>query len=191
MTPTREAAWSLVCEFNDSDSLRKHALAVEGVMRHLARKRGGDEELWGIVGLLHDLDYERYPEQHCHQAASCLRERGWPDDIVRAVLSHGFGICTDVEPRTDMEKCLYAVDELTGLVVAAALVRPNRSVLDMKTRSVKKKWKQARFAAGVDRSIIERGAERLDMSLEELITETIAGMREVAAAVGLAGEAGA
>jgi len=191
MTPTREAAWSLVCEFNDSDSLRKHALAVEGVMRHLARKRGDDEEVWGIVGLLHDLDYERHPEEHCHKAASCLRERDWPEEIVRAVLSHGWGICTDVEPRSDMEKCLYAVDELTGLVAATALVRPSRSVLDMKTKSVKKKWKDARFAAGVDRSIIERGAERLGMPVEELITETIAGMREVAAALGLEGEAGA
>ena len=148
----------------------------------------GDEELWGVVGLLHDLDYEMYPEEHCLKAESILRERGWPDEIVRAVVSHGWGICTDVEPQSDLEKCLFAVDELTGLVTAAALVRPSRSVLDMKAKSVKKKWKDARFAAGVDRSIIERGAERLGMELGELIEETIAGMRDVAAAIGLEGE---
>ena len=186
--PTREAAWALLCEFNKSDSLRKHALAVEGVMRHLARKRGGDEEIWGIVGLLHDLDYEMYPDEHCRKTESILRERGWPEEIIRAAISHGWGICSEVEPESDLEKCLYAVDELTGLVAAAALVRPSRSVLDMKPKSVKKKWKDARFAAGVDRSIIEQGAERLHMELGELIEETIAGMRDVAAEIGLEGE---
>ena len=188
MTPTREEAWSLLCEFNQGSSLRTHALAVEGVMRHLARKRGGDEELWGIVGILHDLDYERYPEEHCRKAETILRERGWPEEIIHAVLSHGWGICTEVEPEGEMEKCLYAVDELTGLVTATALVRPSRSVLDLKAKSVKKKWKDARFAAGVDRSLIEKGAERLEMPLEELISETIAGMREVAAAIDLEGK---
>jgi putative nucleotidyltransferase with HDIG domain len=178
----------LLCEFNASPSLRAHALAVEGVMRHLARKRGSDEELWGIVGILHDLDYEKYPEEHCRKAETILRDRGWPEEIIHAVLSHGWGICTDVEPESEMEQCLYAVDELTGLVTATALVRPSRSVLDMKAKSVKKKWKDARFAAGVDRSLIERGAERLGMPVEELISETIAGMREVAAAIGLDGK---
>jgi putative nucleotidyltransferase with HDIG domain len=186
--PTREAAWALLCEFNQSDSLRKHALAVEGVMRHLARKRGGDEQVWGNAGLLHDLDYEMYPDEHCRQTESILRERGWPEEIIRAAISHGWGICSQVEPESDLEKCLYAVDELTGLVAAAALVRPSRSILDMKPKSVKKKWKDARFAAGVDRSIIEKGAERLGMELGELIEETIAGMRDVAAAIGLEGE---
>ena len=188
MTPTREEAWSLLCEFNESLSLRAHALAVEGVMRHLARKRDGDEELWGIVGILHDLDYEKYPEEHCRKSETILRERGWPAEIIHAVVSHGWGICTEVEPEGDMEKCLYAVDELTGLVTATALVRPSRSVLDMKPKSVKKKWKDARFAAGVDRSLIEKGAERLGMPIEELISETIAGMREVAAAINLEGK---
>jgi predicted hydrolase (HD superfamily) len=191
MTPTREDAWSLLCEFNESPSLRMHALAVEGVMRYLARKRGGDEELWGIVGIVHDLDYERYPEEHCRKAEAILRERSWPGEIIRAVVSHGWGICTDIEPESDMENCLYAVDELTGLVTATALVRPSRSVLDMKAKSVKKKWKDARFAAGVDRSLIEKGAERLGMPLEELIAETIAGMREVAAAINLDGASAA
>jgi putative nucleotidyltransferase with HDIG domain len=189
MTPTREAAWSLFCEFNQSDSLRKHALAVEGVMRYLARKRGADQELWGMVGMLHDLDWEAFPEEHCRRAESILRERGWPEEIVRAVLSHGWGICTEVEPESEMEKCLYSVDELTGLVAAAALVRPSRSVLDMKPKSVKKKWKDARFAAGVDRSIIEKGAALMGIELAGLIEETIAGMREVAEPIGLAGPA--
>ena len=157
-------------------------------MRHLARKRGGDEESWGIVGLLHDLDYEMYPDEHCRKTESILRERGWPEQIIRAAVSHGWGICSQLEPESDMEKCLYAVDELTGLVAAAALVRPSRSVLDMKPKSVKKKWKDARFAAGVNRSIIEQGAERLEMELGELIEATIAGMRDVAAAIGLEGE---
>ena len=185
--PGRQEAWDLICEFNQTDSLRRHALAVEGVMRHFARRRGGDEELRGVVGMLHDLDWEMYPEAHCRRSEEILQERGWPDDVVRAVISHGWKICTDVEPRSDMEKCLYAVDELTGLVTATALVRPSRSVLDMKAKSVKKKWKDARFAAGVDRGIIERGAEMIGLEIDELITETITGMRAIAAEIGLAG----
>ena len=188
--PGREAAWSLLCEFNGTDLLRRHALAVEGVMRYWARKTGADEELWGVVGLLHDLDYEKYPTEHCEHTPVILRERGWPEPVVRAVLSHAWGVCTDVEPVSDMEKVLYAVDELTGLVAATALVRPNKSVLDTKLSSVKKKWKNARFAAGVDRGVIARGAERLGMPLDELIDETITGMREIASALGLAGEPG-
>jgi len=185
--PTREEAWQLLCEFNETEALRKHALAVEGVMRYLARQRGGDEELWGLVGLIHDLDYEKYPETHCQETDRILRERGWPEEIIRAVLSHAWGVCTEVEPQTDMEQCLYAIDELTGLVAATALVRPSRSVMDTEVKSVKKKWKNARFAAGVDRGIIEQGAQRLDMELPALIAETIAGMREVAPAIGLDG----
>lgn len=185
MQPTREQAWAVFCEFNESDSLRKHALAVEGVMRYFARRRGGDEELWGICGMLHDLDWEKFPDEHCRRSESILRERGFPDEVVRAVVSHGWMICTDVEPQSDLEKCLYAVDELCGLISAVALVRPSRSVLDMKPKSVKKKWKDARFAAGVDRSIIERGAAMIGMDLDELISETLCGMREVADRIGL------
>lgn len=185
----RERAWSIFCEFNETESLRKHALAVEGVMRYFARKRGGDEQLWGICGLLHDLDWEKFPEEHCQRAQTILRERAFPDEVVRAVVSHGWMICADVEPLSDLEKCLYAVDELTGLITAVALVRPSRSVLDMKPKSVKKKWKDGRFAAGVDRSIIERGAAMIEMELDELIAETILAMREVASDIGLAGEA--
>ncbi len=186
--PTREEAFRLLQEFNESESLIKHALAVEGVMRYMARKRGGDEEKWGVIGLIHDLDYEKYPDRHCTKTGEILRDRGWPEDYIRAVVSHGWGICSDVEPETDLEKTLYAVDELTGLVVTTALVRPSRSVMDLKAKSVKKKWKDKRFAAGVDRAIIERGAEMLGVELGELITDTIAGMQEVAGEIGLKGE---
>jgi putative nucleotidyltransferase with HDIG domain len=185
---TREDAYALLTEFNHNESLIKHALAVEAVMRYFARKRGEDEEKWGVIGLVHDLDYERYPDQHCRKSEEILKERHWPEEYVRAVVSHGWGICSDVEPKTDLEKALYAVDELTGLVVTTALVRPSRSVMDLDAKSVKKKWKDKRFAAGVDRSIIENGAAMLGMDLTELITDTIMGMREAADAIGLKGE---
>ena len=185
--PTREDAIQLLKEYNQSESLIKHAMAVEGVMRHFARKRGEDEEKWGIVGIVHDLDYEKFPEQHCRKSEEILRERKWPEEYIRAVVSHGWGICSEVKPESDMEKVLFAVDELTGLVTTSALVRPSKSVLDMEASSVKKKWKDKRFAAGVDRSIIEKGAAMLGMDLPALITETILGMREVAEDIGLKG----
>lgn len=183
--PAREEAYDLLLEYNKSDSLIKHALAVEGVMRYFARKRGEDEEKWGIIGLVHDLDYEQFPEEHCRKSDEILRENGWPEDYIRAVISHGWGLCVDVEPQTDLEKVLYAIDELTGLVVTTALVRPSKSVMDLKAKSVKKKWKDKRFAAGVDRSIIVKGAEMLGIEITELITDTIMGMREVAEEIGL------
>jgi putative nucleotidyltransferase with HDIG domain len=185
--PTRDEAFRLLREYNQSESLIKHALAVEGVMRYMARKRGEDEEKWGVVGLIHDLDYEKFPEQHCRKTEEILRDNAWPEEYIRAVVSHGWGICSDVEPRTEMEKVLFAVDELTGLVVTSALVRPSRSVMDMQAKSVKKKWKDKRFAAGVDRSIIEKGAHMLGVEIGELITDTILGMREVAGEIGLKG----
>jgi len=185
--PTREDAIQLLKEYNQNESLIKHAMAVEGVMRHFARKRGEDEEKWGIVGIVHDLDYEKFPEQHCRKSEEILRERKWPEEYIRAVVSHGWGICSEVKPESDMEKVLFAVDELTGLVTTSALVRPSKSVLDMEASSVKKKWKDKRFAAGVDRSIIEKGAAMLGMDLPALITETILGMREVAEDIGLKG----
>jgi putative nucleotidyltransferase with HDIG domain len=183
--PTREDAWKLLTTYNKNQSLIKHALAVEGVMRYFARKRGADEEKWGIIGLIHDLDYEQFPDQHCKKTEAILRENQWPEEYIRAAVSHGWGICTDVEPKTELEKVLYAVDELTGLVVTSALVRPSRSVMDMKASSVKKKWKDKRFAAGVDRSIIENGAQMLGMDLNELIADTIMGMRGVAEEIDL------
>lgn len=187
-TPSREEAFTLLKKYNTSESLIKHALAVEGVMRYCARKRGADEDRWGVIGLIHDLDYEQYPEQHCQKTAEILRENSWPEDDIRAVVSHGWGICTDVAPQSEMEKVLYTIDELTGLVVTTALVRPSKSVMDLKAKSVKKKWKDKRFAAGVDRSIIEKGAAMLDVALTDVITDTIMGMREVADEIGLKGE---
>ncbi len=185
--PNRAEAFALLKEFNQSDSLIRHALAVEGVMRYGARLRGENEEEWGVIGLVHDLDYEKYPERHCLKSEEILTERGWPEAYIRAVVSHGWGICSQVEPQTLLEKYLYAVDELTGLVATSALVRPSGSVLDLTAKSVKKKWKDKRFAAGVDRSIIEKGAAMLGMELLDLITETIMGMREVAEKIGLKG----
>jgi putative nucleotidyltransferase with HDIG domain len=185
--PTREEAYTLLKEFNESDSLIKHALAVEGVMRYMARKRGEDEEKWGIIGLVHDLDYERYPEEHCRKTKEILTERGWPEDYIHAVMSHGWGLVTDVKPEDEMEKVLYAIDELTGLVTAVALVRPSRSVLDMSVKSVSKKWKDKRFAAGANREVIQQGADMLGIELRDLFEDVIMGMREVAEAIDLKG----
>lgn len=183
--PTREDAFNLLKQYNQNEGLIKHALAVEGVMRYMAKKRGQDEESWGVIGLVHDLDYEQYPEAHCKKVEEILREHDWPEDHIRAVVSHGWGICSDVEPKTELEKVLFAIDELTGLVMTTALVRPSKSVMDVKPKSVKKKWKDKRFAAGVDRSIIEKGAQMLDVEITDLIADTIAGMQEVAEAIGL------
>jgi predicted hydrolase (HD superfamily) len=188
--PTREEAFALLTQYNENEALIKHALAVEGVMRYCARKGGQDEEKWGVIGLIHDLDYEKFPDQHCRKTEEILRQHEWPEEYIRAALSHGWGICTEVEPQSDLEKTLFAMDELTGLIAATALVRPSRSVLDMKPKSVKKKWKDKSFAAGVNRDIIEKGAEMLGVEIGDLIADAIAGMREVADEIGLKGEAG-
>ena len=185
--PGREEAFSLLKKYNKNEGLIKHALAVEAVMRYSARKRGRDEEKWGVIGLVHDLDYEQFPEQHCRKTEEILTSCNWPAEYIRAVMSHGWGLCTDVEPQSELEKVLYAVDELTGLVVATALVRPSKSVMDMKAKSVKKKWKDKSFAAGVNRGVIEKGAEMLGVELSELISDVIMGMREVADEIGLKG----
>ena len=185
--PSRDDAVTLLKQYNESDSLVRHALAVEGVMGHFAEQFGEEKEKWQVVGLVHDLDYERYPDQHCTKSREILEEHGWPEEYIRAVVSHGWGICSDVKPESLMEKVLYAVDELTGLIASTALVRPSRSLMDLKAKSVNKKWKDKRFAAGVDRTIIENGAKMLNMERSELITETIMGMRGVAADIGLAG----
>ncbi len=185
--PTRDDALKLFKKYNKSESLYKHALSVEAVMRYMAVKNGEDEDKWGIIGLIHDLDYEMYPEQHCAKTEEILKENNWPEEYIRAVMSHGWGIVTDVEPVSMLEKTLYAMDELTGLVTTTALVRPSKSVLDMKAKSVRKKWNDRRFAAGVDRSVIEKGAERLGMDLGALIQDCIDGMKEVAEEIGLKG----
>lgn len=184
---TREEAVALWRRWNDDESLFRHALSVEAAMRHFARRFGEDEEYWGMVGLLHDIDYQKFPEEHLQHAREILASAGFDDAFIRSVESHGWGICTDVEPTHVMEKVLFATDELTGFIAACAYVRPSRSVLDMEVKSVKKKWGSAAFAAGVRREVIERGAEMLGMPLEELIGETIFALRTVAADVGLKG----
>lgn len=186
-TPTREEAWKLLKEYVPSDALRRHALSVEAVMRHMARKHGQDEEMWGLIGLVHDLDYEQFPEEHCVKVVEILNKHEWPEDYIRAVVSHGWGLCADVEPLTELEKTLYTIDELTGLVTAAALVRPSRSILDLPVKSVLKKWKDKAFAAGVNRIVIEKGATMLGVELNALIQDTIEGMKPVAEAIGLKG----
>jgi putative nucleotidyltransferase with HDIG domain len=185
--PTREEALALLRQWNANESLIKHALAVEATMRAMARVRGEDVDFWGAVGLVHDLDYERCPEKHPHEGARILREQGWPEDAVHAVLSHAWGMGSDVEPTHTMEKVLYAIDELTGLVTAAVLVRPSKSLADLTVSSLKKKWKDKGFAAGANREVIAKGAEMLGVSLDDLMAEVIAGMREQAASLGLDG----
>jgi predicted hydrolase (HD superfamily) len=187
--PNREEALELFKKYNKTESLLKHALSVEGVMRYMAKKSGEDEDKWGIIGLVHDLDYEMYPEQHCKMTEKILIENNWPAEYIRAVLSHGWGLASDVEPKSLLEKTIYAIDELTGLVATSALVRPSKSVLDMEARSVRKKWNDKKFAAGVDRSVIENGAMMLGVPLDELITDCIMGMRTVAEEIGLKGNA--
>ena len=183
--PTYDEALSLFREFNDSESLLKHAYSVEGVMRYMARKNGEDEEKWAIVGLIHDLDYERFPDQHCKKSREILEKRGWPEEYIRAIVSHGWGICSEIEPQTKMERTLYTVDELTGLITAVAIIRPSKSVAGLEAKSVLKKWKDKSFAAGVNRSVIENGAAMLGVELKDLITDAIMGMRQVAARIGL------
>lgn len=185
--PNRAEALALLHEYNKSDSLRKHAYAVEGVMRYIARKRGEDEEKWGIVGLIHDLDYEKYPDQHCTKTRDILEAQNWPEEYIRAAVSHGWELCSEVKPESTLEKTLYTIDELTGLVTANVLVRPSRSVMDMTVKSLKKKWKSPAFAAGVNRTIIQKGADMLGVDIGELMEDTIMGMRGVADKIGLKG----
>lgn len=186
--PEREEAFELFKKYNQSESLIKHALTVEAVMRHFADIFGEDRDKWGIIGLLHDIDYELYPEQHCIKAREILTEEKYPEDYIHAIISHGFGICCDVEPIEKMEKILFTIDELTGLITATALMRPSKSILDTELKSVKKKWKQKGFAAGVNREIIEQGAKNLDLDLDYIMEETIKGMQKAAESIGLKGE---
>jgi putative nucleotidyltransferase with HDIG domain len=185
---TRQDAWALLTEFTKNPNLIKHALAVEAAMRAYARKFGEDEEKWGIVGLIHDFDYEQHPtlEEHPFVGAKILEERGWPKDIIKAVLAHADH--TGVKRESLMEKALYAVDELTGLIVAVALVRPTKSILDVTVESVKKKWKEKSFAAGVKREDIERGAQELGVPLDEHISIVLEAMKGIASELGLAGK---
>lgn len=176
---TREEAFDLLKKYNTDPFHIRHALTVEGVMRWYARELGygEEEEFWGIVGLLHDIDFEQYPDQHCIKAPELLREGGASEELIHAVCSHGYAITVDIQPDHLMEKVLYAADELTGLIWATALMRPSKSVQDMQVKSVKKKYKNAKFAAGCSREVIERGAEMLGWELAELMEKTILAMR--------------
>jgi len=187
--PTREEAYELLKEYVQSDNLIKHALAVEGVMVHFSEIfNAPDKEKWAVIGLVHDLDYEKYSDQHCSKVREILEERNWPEEYIRAVVSHGWQLCSDVEPISDLEKVLYTIDELTGLINATAIMRPSKSILDLKLKSVKKKWKDKGFAAGVNREVVVRGAEKLGLELDYIIQETIKGMQKVAEEIGLLGE---
>jgi putative nucleotidyltransferase with HDIG domain len=183
----RDEAIALWRANNDDEALFRHALAVEATMRHFAKAKGEDADYWGIVGLLHDIDYGRHPEEHLKHARPILAAAGYPEAFIRAVESHGYGICSEVEPLHVMEKVLFAIDELTGFIGACAVVRPSKSVLDIEVRSIKKKWGTLAFAAGVRRDIIEKGAAMLGMELDALIAETIASLRPVAGEIGLKG----
>ncbi len=181
----RQEAFELLKKYNKEEFHIQHALTVEGVMRWYAQELGYEDEIdyWGITGLLHDIDFEMYPEEHCQKAPDILRDAGVGEDMIYSICSHGYGICSDIEPQLDMEKVLYAVDELTGLIWSAALMRPSKSVMDMEVRSVKKKFKDKRFAAGCSRDIIRNGAEELDWDLDELFEKTILAMRSCEASV--------
>lgn len=185
MMPTREQAFALLNTYNQEPFHLRHALTVEGVMRYFARELGyaDEEEFWGIVGLTHDLDFERWPEQHCVKCQELMRAEGWDERLIHAVASHGYGLCCDVAPEHQMEKVLFAADELTGLIYAAALMRPSKSVQDMEVKSVKKKFKDKKFAAGCSRDVIRTGAERLGWTLDELIARTLEGMKADEAAI--------
>lgn len=189
LIPNREQAFEVLKKYNKSESLIKHALSVEAVMAHFVDIFGeSDKGKWEIVGLVHDIDYEMYPNEHCLKAREILAENNWPEDYIHAVVSHGWGICSNVEPVERMEKVLFTIDELTGLITATALMRPGKSILDMELKSVKKKWKQKSFAAGVDRDLIEKGAQSLGLDLDYIIEETIKGMQSAAESIGLKGD---
>ena len=183
---TRQQALDLLRRYNKESFHILHGLTVEGVMRWYAKEEGygEEEEYWGQIGLLHDIDFELYPEEHCKKAPELLREGGVPEDMIRSVCSHGYGLCSDVEPEHLMEKILFAADELTGLIWAAAKMRPSKSVMDMEVSSLKKKFKDKRFAAGCSRDVIKEGAERLGWTLEELMEKTILAMRSCEETIG-------
>lgn len=172
---TREEAWELLTEYNQDEFHLLHAKTVENTMRYFARELGfaDEEDFWGIVGLLHDLDFEKYPEEHCIKSQEIMKERGIDEKIIYATASHGYAITVDIKPEHEMGKILYAVDELTGLIGAVVLMRPSKSVQDLTLKSVKKKYKSKNFAAGCSREVIERGADMLGWTLEDLIQRTI------------------
>ena len=183
MEITREQALALLQKYNTEPFHIQHALTVEGVMRWFAQEQGEDPEFWGLCGLLHDVDFEKYPDQHCQKAPELLAEIHASDAMVHAICSHGYGLCSDVAPEHTMEKILFAVDELTGLIGAAARMRPSKSVMDMELSSLKKKFKDKKFAAGCSREVISQGAERLGWSLDTVLEKTILAMRSCEASI--------
>lgn len=188
MSITREVAFDLLCKYVKTEGLIRHALTVEAVMRHFSKRYEEDVEKWGVIGLIHDLDYEMFPDQHCAKTRELLEANNWPENYIRAVESHGYGIVNEVEPIENIEKVLYTIDELTGLIAATALMRPSKSLFDLNVKSVKKKWKIKTFAEGVNREVIEKGCGMLGMSLEDVMEQTILGMRNVADEIGLKGD---
>ena len=174
----RKDAINLLKKYNKEEFHIRHALTVEDVMRYFARKNGYDEEFWGLVGLLHDVDFEQYPEEHCEKAPELLREIDASEEMVHAICSHAYGICSDIEPEHEMEKILFAIDELTGIIWAAAKMRPSKSTKDMELSSLKKKFKDKKFAAGCSRDTIRKGAEQLGWELDRLLEETLQAMKE-------------
>lgn len=181
----REKAMAVLRQYNQSEALVRHGIAVESVMRYFAKEAGEDVEYWGAVGLLHDVDYEMYPEEHCQKAPELLKAAGYDDAFIYSVISHGHGLVVDAEPKLYMEKVLFATDELTGLIAAAALMRPSKSVMDIEVKSVKKKFKDKHFAAGVNREVVLQGCENLNMELDDVIDRCILGMRTAATEIGL------
>lgn len=179
MIPTPEQAWELVCEFNEGEFHRRHARTVGDVLRWFAQELGygGEADFWEAVGILHDLDFEQWPGEHCVKSQELMRERGIDESVVHATASHGYGECVDIAPESQMEKILFAVDELTGLIGAVAVMRPSKSVDDLEVKSVKKKFKDKKFAAGCSREVIQKGADMLGWELDDLIGRTILAMR--------------
>ncbi len=186
-TISREEALALLQEYNKSESLVKHGLAVEGVMAHFAELLNEDVEYWSVIGLLHDLDYEQYPDEHCVKVVEILKEHGVSENVIRSIVSHGYGICSDVKPEHIMEKVLYTIDELTGLINASVLMRPTKDIKELEFKSLNKKFKTASFASGVDREVIRKGCELLNMEFQYVAEETIKGMVKVAKDLGLDG----
>lgn len=181
----RQKAWDVLCKYNKKWCTQKTWTSSRGAMRHFAKLYNEDEDVWGIIGLLHDIDYEMYPDEHCAKSQEIMKEEGFSESYIRAVASHGYGIVNEIKPESNAEKVLYTIDELTGLIGAAALMRPSKSVMDLEVKSVKKKFKTKGFAAGVDRNVILNGCKMIDMELDKVIENTILGMRNVAEDIGL------
>ena len=182
----REEAMELFHQYNETDSLRRHGYAVMAVMEHFAKERGEDPDYWGTIGLLHDLDYEKYPTEHCIKTREILEDKGVSEEMIHSIESHAYGMCTEVKPELLMEKVLYTIDELTGLIVATVLMRPDQSILPLEVKSVTKKFKTLKFAAGVNRDVILKGCELIDMDLKDVISCTIEGMKKQASLLSLA-----